>query len=753
MNFESYSPRASLRRMLVAGTAAAALAAAPGVALAAEPAEGASGAAEVAIASGSGTAAAEGAQQQVSGAVDQSDADEAAEPATAEDARFVGVSATSGADAAAEAASEPDAAAEPASGPVEDGTYTIGTYDDHGKVLDCADGGTSDRTNVQVYQANRTDGQQWDLSYDAATGYYAIYEHGTDKCLDIVGGSAERGTNVWLFSDNGTLGQRWSLTDGRADGSWVIASALDPRLVLDLAWGRTDNGTNVQVYERNGTDGQRFYLLRKDPPIPASERGEVEGGDGLYVIEASGAAGQLLDVADGSKSNSANVQAYASNGTLGQKFYFERDAEGYYVVTNAGSGKVLDVADGGLVLGSNVQQYSRNGTDGQRWAVSRDAATGCYVLKNKGSGLVLDLAWGSAANGSNLQTYSYNGTAGQLFRLTRVGYVGDGVYQITSLADPGQVVDVRDVSSSPSASIQAHSANDSLAQRFELSFLDDGTFRIRTAASGGWLTWSSEGGRVAQRGDHSTAATSRNTWRFVWRGGYYVVEAASESGVALRLDGTANGSALRVARGSGDALQHFSFDRRDLVVEGLYEVASRVGLNLDVAGGSTSPGANVQVHPSNGDVAQKFYFTNSNGYYVVTNAASGLALDVAWGSPENGANVQMYTRNGANAQLWDVRIADGGYLKLVNLASGKALDVADGLAVDGTNVQSYEINDAPAQSWKLKRTHVVGWNNIDGSWYYFSEDGSKSAFCCRIPCSEPVQRQVDAVGQPLHVLC
>ena len=67
-----------------------------------------------------------------------------------------------------------------------------------------------------------------------------------------------------------------------------------------------------------------------------------------------------------------------------------------------------------------------------------------------------------------------------------------------------------------------------------------------------------------------------------------------------------------------------------------------------------------------------------NGYFEVRSAASaGRALDVAGGSSSNGANVQLYNVNSTAAQAWYVQHVGGGWYRLSNDGSGKALEASE----------------------------------------------------------------------------
>ncbi|WP_338848493.1 RICIN domain-containing protein [Massilia sp. W12] len=155
---------------------------------------------------------------------------------------------------------------------------------------------------------------------------------------------------------------------------------------------------------------------------------------------------------------------------------------------------------------------------------------------------------------------------------------------------------------------------------------------------------------------------------------------------------------------------------------------------LDVAGASTSDGANVQIWSSNGSGAQQWKLSaNSNGSYTLINPNSGKALDVAGARTADGTNVQIATVNGSGAQQWQFRAnADGSYT-LINTLSGKALDVAGARTADGTNVQIASLNGSGAQRWRLQEVGNSAWRlvwsdefngpAIDGNKWSFEVNG------------------------------
>lgn len=171
---------------------------------------------------------------------------------------------------------------------------------------------------------------------------------------------------------------------------------------------------------------------------------------------------------------------------------------------------------------------------------------------------------------------------------------------------------------------------------------------------------------------------------------------------------------------------------------------------FDIAGGSSSNGANVQTYAANGTFAQDFKFVYDNGYYCIVNAQSGKVLDVEGGNLCPGTNVQQWSENTNNSnQLFSIVRNDDGSYTATNKATGlvltannanvygdvpsdsssqrlaitkvtsllpqgfftissassasAVLDVSGGSVSDGANVQFYVSNSSVAQKWKVAK--------------------------------------------------
>ena len=174
------------------------------------------------------------------------------------------------------------------------------------------------------------------------------------------------------------------------------------------------------------------------------------------------------------------------------------------------------------------------------------------------------------------------------------------------------------------------------------------------------------------------------------------------------------------------------------LADGTYTVSTvlKDGMLLDVAGGSKSDRANVQLGGSNGGANQKWRVSHdSKGYVTLANVNSGKVLDVAGGSARNGANALQYSSNGGRNQKW-VAVRSGSSYRLVSaLSQSMVLDVAGWSTKDGANVDVWTSNGGANQQWKFANAvsgkPMTVWYRPDSSWkktelYYRTFVGGES---------------------------
>jgi type 1 glutamine amidotransferase len=120
-------------------------------------------------------------------------------------------------------------------------------------------------------------------------------------------------------------------------------------------------------------------------------------------------------------------------------------------------------------------------------------------------------------------------------------------------------------------------------------------------------------------------------------------------------------------------------------------VVGLAGKCLDVRGGATADGTQIQLYGCNGSAAQTWTRTGQ------TLRALGKCLDVSGSGTADGTKIQLWTCNGTGAQNWNPDSAG----RLVNSNSGKCLDVSGNNPADGQVVHLWTCHTGANQRWTL----------------------------------------------------
>lgn len=617
--------------------------------------------------------------------------------------------------------------------------YAIGSVSER-QVFDIAGGSINSGANLQLYASNATKAQRWTFSYDK-NGYVTITNVKSGKVLDVFAGSKKAGANVQQYASNGSWAQKWILVDC-GDGSFKICSAIRTGFVLDLAGGSTVNGANVQVYDDNGTAAQRFRLYT------AGEVSKAQTIDSQSAV-VTASDGRVFDVPGGNVDSGAAIQLYSANGTIAQSFGFEFDDEaGLYAIKSAKSYRYLYAQDGDIVPGAAVKQGSPSPSSQiYDWAVE-DAGNGLYRIVNAATGCALGVS-----DSGKLVTVS-RGDARELsvafapsdFKCLRseqdadaaahMSDLPDGEYIVSSSRNYSFVLDVSGGSKDNSANIQLHTSNMSNAQRWIVSHDDKGYVTFTNVGSNKVIDVAggnaSSGTNVAQYGSNGTFAQK---WIVSKQSdGSYLIESALRPGFYLGSKGGGASNGVNVELSVNDNNSHFALFStspsvakcEDILPAGYFTLSpacNSTGKVLDIAGGSSSSGANVQLYSSNGTLAQLFSFEYHDGYYVIRNVKSQKALDVDGGKLVPGTNVQQWECDSANAnQLFSVVDNGDGTLSFINKATGLFLDIVGASDSVQANLDAYLPNGSAAQKFTL---HQVTEFLSEGAFSFESATASK----------------------------
>ena len=592
---------------------------------------------------------------------------------------------------------------------IENGVYKIRTGVKNSSVLDIDGGSTANGANLQIWQDSNVNQQKFEI-INLGNGYYKIMAIHSGKVLDVANAGKENLTNVWQHEDNGTDAQQWIIKEAE-DGYCYIISKCNG-LYLDVNGGSSANGTNVQMYEGHGGASQKFKLEK------VAEK-TVENG--TYKIVTGVNNKSVLDIAGGSRENGANLQIWQDSEVNQQKFEITYLNNGYYKITAVHSGKVLDVANAGTTNLTNVWQHEDNGTNAQQWAI-KDLGDGYYQFVSKCNGLYLDVNGGSSANGTNVQMYEGHGQASQKFKLVEtkkeemVGEktVEDGIYKIVTGINNSSVLDIDGGSTANGANLQIWQDSNVTQQRFKITYLNNGYYKITAMHSGKVLDVANAGTtNLTNVWQHEDNGTNAQQWIIKEAGeGYYnIISKCNELYLDVNGGSFANGTNVQMYEGHGGASQRFKLEPiKELIGEktiedGVYKIATGINSNmvLDVEGASTKDGTNIQIYEKNNTQQQVFSVTyNGDGTYKIQAVFSEKVLDVAGGLDQPGTNVWQYRENGSDAQKWIIQKTEDGYYHVICQKNGLYLDVEGGSSANGTNVQVYTSNGKPSQKFQFE---------------------------------------------------
>lgn len=309
--------------------------------------------------------------------------------------------------------------------------------------------------------------QRW--TFDSFTvslreGCNSIYSDSAGKYVDVSGGSYAESAPLQVYAGNGTLAQKfWVRADEQgyysfqcvnsakylsardSDGAVLQISDKDSdeaKWSLGVCFGNGIELKNKKTGKVLTAPGSGSSIVCTDKSGSAAEGWAITSvsliSDGFYEFAPMHATGQRLDVAGGSRSNGANVQIYASNGTLSQRLWVRSIGGGWYSLTACCSAYPLDVFNCSDVDGANVQQWQWNGSNAQKWRFEM-GENGIKIISACGN-KVLDVSGAATENGSNVQLWSYNGSNAQSWRAisagrpAKIGYQNPANYpQVSSL--------------------------------------------------------------------------------------------------------------------------------------------------------------------------------------------------------------------------------------------------------------------------------------------------------------------------------
>ena len=301
-----------------------------------------------------------------------------------------------------------------------------------------------------------------------------------------------------------------------------------------------------------------------------------------------------------------------------------------------------DIADGDYLITSLLSEgrclaYGGNGQSGQNvflrdyytwgdtpyyWHLERQAEDDSFIIRSKG-GTILDVNGGpgAAGNGPNIQVWNETGTnANQRFYIVKSDD-GNG-YQLIPKCS-GFRVDVDNAGITDGTNVRQYEPNGSYAQRFNLVKYNKPKVNEKSAPevkSAGYVLRSKlspDKAVVVEKGNPTKLGTNVLLWDYN--------KTTPDATAVWNLEKQADGSFL--------VKNQYNNQYLDVVADGL------------------SDRVNILTWEKHGKLSEQWYVVaNGDGTYRFVNKGSGKVVDITGGLTANGTNVQQYLWHGHDAQ-------------------------------------------------------------------------------------------------------
>ena len=597
---------------------------------------------------------------------------------------------------------------------LNNGYYIFKSNLNSNKCLNIKDGKTESSTNIELYDCNDSDNQQFSIK-ETGNGYFSIAAKNNQNInIDVSGANTNNGTNIQLWSANTSNAQKWKSTEvidlkqTIYNNTYTIISALDSNKSLDVSGASTNNGTNIQIWENNNTNAQKWTVTYLN--------------NGYYNIKTKLNTNKCLEVKNSNYSIYSNIQISNCNNNDNQKFIIKKTDNNYYSIISKVNHLYLDVSGASTNNGTNVQLFYNNGSNAQKWKFNlitesyKSIENGSYTIHSLlNQNKTLDVSGGNTNNGTNIQLWESNETDAQIWKVT---YLNNGYYKFVSKLNDNKCLNVKDNEYFNNANIELNECNNSDSQQFAIKHLNNGYFTIIAKYNNvniDVLGASTNNGTNIQLWENNNHNAQK--WNFIEaleskqsiENGTYTLKTSLNETKTMDVSGgnTNNGTNIQIWESNGTKAQKWKIE----YIDGYYQLKSKLNTKkcLEVKNSNFSINSNIQLSDCNNKDNQKFIIKAlENNYYSIISKINHLYVDVSGAKTNNGTNVQLFYNNGNSAQKWTLtnlneKELDSGTYTITTEVNNKVVDVDGAKSYNNTNIQIWENNNTNAQIWYVQK--------------------------------------------------
>lgn len=206
--------------------------------------------------------------------------------------------------------------------------YTLNSvilkHPDHESCLDIEGQIMADGTKVQMYDRNGTDAQRWVLlpKESVVNGTYVIRSAmDPNMVIDVANAGTADGTNVQIYAENGNSNQSWQVINYK-EGTCRFISLCNNKS-MDVASGVNNvEGANIQVWATNDDESDPNRANQLFVPVQYDSIWYNGNEWPLYTIRVYAGTNKVVDATGGKAELATNVQAWTENWTRAQRWLF-----------------------------------------------------------------------------------------------------------------------------------------------------------------------------------------------------------------------------------------------------------------------------------------------------------------------------------------------------------------------------------------------------------------------------------------------
>ena len=391
-------------------------------------------------------------------------------------------------------------------GNIPNGTYTIASAVNNKYVLDISGASTANSANLQLYSANGTNAQKFQVAFQGSD-YYIITNINSKKALDVAAAGTVDRTNIWQYDVNYSCAQLWKIVEN-SDKTYTFLNKCSNK-AMDMQGYTAKDGVNVWLYGNGSEKTQKFVLTPNPAEIRAAREAaqsqtseEQEKTDEEKEAERKAAEEEAAKRAEEEAKRKAEEEA--------RKAEEEAKKAAEEAARKAAEEEAARKAAEEKAAAEKAEAERKAAEEAARKAAeeaalkARPVQDGVYTIRSSiNGGFALDISAASRANEANLQLWNMNNTAAQNFKFT---FQKDNYYLITN-TNSNRSLDVQGAQTANGTNIWQYTTNYTCAQLWKVVKNTDNTYSFFSKCSNKVIDVS--GARIA-------AGTNIQLWQ--WNG-------------------------------------------------------------------------------------------------------------------------------------------------------------------------------------------------------------------------------------------